>query len=105
MISCLANCIDIGSNDGTTLSFFSPELQRIGVDATGNKFADEYHHIGAELIPEFFPSLRLSDVLSSAQARIISSYSCFYDLPDPVGFVKAVADILSPDGIWCLEQS
>lgn len=29
----------------------------------------------------------------------------FYDLPDPVGFAKEIADILHDQGIWVLEQS
>lgn len=44
--------IDIGSNDGTTLSAFSSNLQLVGVDPTGEKFKEYYpEHI--ELISDF----------------------------------------------------
>jgi NDP-4-keto-2,6-dideoxyhexose 3-C-methyltransferase len=29
----------------------------------------------------------------------------FYDLEDPIGFAKQVADVLDPEGIWVFEQS
>jgi NDP-4-keto-2,6-dideoxyhexose 3-C-methyltransferase len=97
--------IDIGSNDATTLSFFPGDVRRIGVDATGTKFQAKYDAIGAELVPAFFPSSKLDALLGGAKAKAISSYSCFYDLPDPVGFAKSIAAVLAPDGVWCLEQS
>ncbi len=97
--------IDIGSNDATTLSFFDEECVRIGVDFTGSKFKEKYEKIGAILVPHFFPPPTLDEVLNSGKAKLISSYSCFYDLPDPVNFAKKVHDCLADDGIWCLEQS
>jgi hypothetical protein len=97
--------IDIGSNDATSLSFYPKTSHRIGVDATGSKFSDNYKKIGAQLMPEFFPSKMLDKHLAGKKAKIISSYSCFYDLPDPVYFAKGIAESLDQEGIWCLEQS
>lgn len=97
--------IDIGSNDATSLSFFDNELQKIGVDYTGTKFIDKYKEFNSILIPDFFPSKDLDKILMGKKATIVSSYSCFYDLPDPVFFACEVARILKEDGIWCLEQS
>lgn len=39
------------------------------------------------------------------KAKIITSISMFYDLPDPVKFVADVKSTLADDGIWILEQS
>ena len=97
--------IDIGSNDATTLSFFPAGMRRIGVDATGTKFQAKYDAIGAELVPAFFPAEELNRRLAGKKAKAVSSYSCFYDLPDPVGFARSVGDVLDKDGMWCLEQS
>jgi hypothetical protein len=97
--------IDIGSNDATTLSFFDHNIIKIGVDFTGSKFASNYKNINAFLIPDFFPSPKLDKLLENRKAKLISSYSCFYDLPDPVYFAKEVAKNLEDDGLWCLEQS
>lgn len=97
--------IDIGSNDATSLTFFDESINRIGVDYTGKKFQSKYDEINAKLVPDFFPSPQLDEVMNGQKAKFISSYSCFYDLPDPVFFAKEVANNLSKDGLWCLEQS
>ena len=48
--------LDIGSNDGTTLSLYPKnKFQLVGIDPTGKKFAHLYEkHI--DLIPDFFSS-------------------------------------------------
>ncbi|MDA7847059.1 class I SAM-dependent methyltransferase [Amylibacter sp.] len=97
--------IDIGSNDATSLSFFGNNLQKIGVDFTGTKFIDNYKKSHSILVPDFFPSKNLDTILNNKKVNLISSYSCFYDLPDPVLFAKEIAKILKDDGVWCLEQS
>jgi len=97
--------IDIGSNDATTLSYYPTDARRIGVDPSGSNFADEYKAINAELVTDYFPTAKLTKMLGAAKAKLVTSYSCFYDLPDPVAFAKGVAAILAPNGIWRLEQS
>jgi hypothetical protein len=97
--------IDIGSNDATTLSFFEEDIIKIGVDFTGKKFLENYKKINATLVPDFFPSPTLNNELDGRKAKIISSYSCFYDLPDPVSFAKEICKCLHKNGLWCLEQS
>ena len=97
--------IDIGSNDATSLTFFNNNTVKIGVDFTGKKYQANYNACNATLIPDFFPSSKLDDFLDGRKAKFISSYSCFYDLPDPVFFAKEVARHLADDGLWCLEQS
>lgn len=39
------------------------------------------------------------------KAKVITSFSMFYDLEDPVGFSRDIASILSEEGIWVCEQS
>ena len=97
--------IDIGSNDATTLSYFQDFNLKIGVDITAKKFRENYRKINAKVVEDFFPSSDLNDILKNRKAKLISSYSCFYDLPDPVAFAKAIKEILAEDGLWCLEQS
>lgn len=97
--------IDIGSNDATTLKAY-PEgkYELIGVDPTGIKFHD-YYPPAITLVPDFFPSDALSDRLGEKKAKVITSFSMFYDLEDPVHFAQTVCDHLAPDGIWNFEQS
>jgi NDP-4-keto-2,6-dideoxyhexose 3-C-methyltransferase len=97
--------IDIGSNDGTTLGFY-PEgpWDLLGMDPTGKKFS-RYYKPHLKLITEFFSGEKVREKMGNRKAKIVTSFSMFYDLPDPLLFAKDVAEILAQDGIWVLEQS
>jgi len=96
--------VDIGSNDGTTLARFPKHLQLVGVDPTGEKLGTYYgKHI--DLIPDFFSSDLITSSYPGKKAKVITSFSMFYDLEDPIDFACQVAGILDPnEGIWVLEQ-
>lgn len=97
--------VDIGSNDGTTLSAYPNDLLLVGIDPTGEKFSDFYpSHI--KLIPDFFSVDLLTNLLPGKKAKVVTSFSMFYDLEDPVDFAQQVASVLDADeGIWVFEQS
>ena len=96
--------IDIGSNDGTTLAAYPEYLQLAGIDPTGEKFKSYYKkHIA--LIPDFFSSDLITSFYPGKKAKVVTSFSMFYDLEDPIDFACQVAGILDPyNGIWMLEQ-
>ena len=100
-LSCV---LDIGSNDGTTLSFYPEDIKRIGIDPTIKKFG-KYYQNGIIKVESFFDADTFFKASNNQKADIVTSISMFYDLPDPGKFVKDIAEILSPDGIWNLEQS
>ncbi|MEQ1831238.1 MAG: class I SAM-dependent methyltransferase [Pirellula sp.] len=96
--------LDIGSNDATLLRAYQvPQLNRIGIDPTGRKFA-EYYPQEVSLVPDFFSKFAFRTV-SAKQAKIVTSIAMFYDLEDPIEFAREVASVLSPDGVWHFEQS
>ncbi|MGZ4090104.1 MAG: class I SAM-dependent methyltransferase, partial [Bacteroidia bacterium] len=96
--------IDIGSNDATSLKAYSGKHRKIGIDPTGAKFL-EYYTDDIELIPDFFSAAKFKAVYSDRKAKIITSIAMFYDLENPVSFVKDIAEILDDEGIWHFEQS
>jgi len=97
--------IDIGSNDGTTLRSYPPgHFKLIGVDPTGVKFA-HYYPSDISLISDFFSGEIIKRNFGSIKARVITSFSMFYDLEDPITFAKEVESVLDDNGVWVLEQS
>jgi NDP-4-keto-2,6-dideoxyhexose 3-C-methyltransferase len=97
--------LDIGSNDSTTLQAYPKgEFELYGVDPTGVKFKP-YYPPEITLIPDFFSERVVGQVLHGRKAKVITSFSMFYDLEDPVAFAREVAATLHDDGIWVLEQS
>ena len=97
--------LDIGSNDATLLKAYArPDLRRVGIDPTGDKFRS-YYGDGIELIPDFFSADAFRARYGDARARIVTSIAMCYDLEAPQDFFRDVAAILSDDGVWHFEQS
>lgn len=97
--------IDIGSNDSTTLRAYPDRsLDLIGIDPSAAKFRS-YYPSDVRLLVDFFSAKRIQEAVGTKKAKIITSIAMFYDLEDPVGFMKEIAQVLSETGIWVFEQS
>jgi hypothetical protein len=96
--------LDIGSNDGTFLSFFPSSAVRVGMDPSAAQLCAKYDQ-GIHCIADYFSAARFKSDYGARKARIVTSIAMFYDLDDPQEFVCDVADILADDGIWHFEQS
>ncbi len=97
--------IDIGSNDATSLKAYPDEGYRLfGVDPTGAKFR-EYYPENVTLVPDFFSAAAIAGPLQNRKAKVITSFSMFYDLEDPIQFAREIGETLADDGIWVFEQS
>lgn len=97
--------IDIGSNDGTTLSAYPSNLTLVGIDPIGRKFLHHYPpHV--VLIPALFSLGLVEGLYAEKKAKVITSFSMVYDLEDPIAFAKQIASLLDREsGIWVFEQS
>lgn len=97
--------VDIGSNDATTLKAYGKGLyDLVGIDPTGSKFL-KYYDDHIDLISDFFSADIFKAHYGSRKAKVITSFSMFYDLEAPVSFAKDIEVILEDDGIWVFEQS
>jgi hypothetical protein len=96
--------IDIGSNDATSLKAYVGNFKKVGIDPTGKKFK-EYYTQGIELLPDFFSKEVFRSAFPNHKAKVITSIAMFYDLENPVSFVKDIEECLADDGIWHFEQS
>lgn len=97
--------VDIGSNDGTLLSFFADRgLTLIGFDPSAARWRDGYP-AGSTLVADCFSAAALRDVVGAQRARLVTSIAMFYDLEQPLAFADEVAGVLAADGVWHLEQS
>ena len=96
--------VDIAGNDGTFLGFFPHDLQLMSIDPTSKKFK-EYIPEHVNHIADFFSADAYRDRFGKQKAKVITSFSMFYDLEDPCEFARQVHECLDPHGIWVLEQS
>lgn len=96
--------LDIGCNDGSLLTNFSNERERVGIDPSDvnpciDSWVDKPERKKIAFIKGFFPQ----DMMKSRTFDAIFSIACFYDTNDPISFARAVRDLLSTYGVWCLE--
>jgi NDP-4-keto-2,6-dideoxyhexose 3-C-methyltransferase len=97
--------IDIGSNDATTLKRYPRDhYELVGIDPTGIKFSS-YYPPEIKLIPDFFSAKAVKKATQGIKAKVITAFSMFYDLEDPVAFAKEIAGALDKEGVWIFEQS
>ena len=92
--------LDIGSNDGTFLSFFNKNLKLFGCDPTIKKFK-KYYRKDINLLSDFFSA----EKFKNQKFELITSIAMFYDLPDPLKFANDIKKVLSDNGIWHIEMS
>ena len=97
-----AAVLDIGCNDGTLLRAYDPRYERVGVDPSDATAAIEPP---IRVVKDVFPSPELSALMDGRRFDAITSIAMFYDLEDPVAFVKEISQSLAPDGLWVFEMS
>ena len=97
-----ARVLDIGCNDGTLLDAYPSQFIRFGIDPSdvAQESTDRF-----TMVQDLFPSLQLRTLMGEAKFDIITSIAMFYDLEDPVAFVREISDCLAPGGIWVFEIS
>ncbi len=96
-----ASVLDIGCNDGTLLGYYPDGVIKYGCDPSD--VAQEVRN--AVVVQDIFPSEKLFELLSGKQLDVITSIAMFYDLEDPVSFVKGIRRFLTKEGIWVFEMS
>lgn len=98
--------LDIGCNDGTLLNTYGQDvgLVRIGMDPSSKKFKSHFQP-DIQVVYDFFSANGARSMIGDRDIKIITSIAMFYDLDDPMAFMRDVRSLLAPDGIWALELS
>ena len=92
--------VDIGSNDGTLLSYYRHYVVTIGFEPDNN-ILEKYGH----RIRSYFSAKEYWNFLfpQTLKAKVITAIEMFYDLDDPNCFCRDVHDILDEDGIFVIQ--
>ena len=93
--------LDIGCNDGTLLGYYPKHFIKYGCDPSD--IAQEVKE--ATVVQDIFPSEELFKMLEGKKLDVITSIAMFYDLEDPVSFVKGISRFLAAKGVWVFEMS
>lgn len=97
-----ARVLDIGCNDGTLLSSYPKGFVKFGIDPS-----DVAQEVRGDItvVQDTFPSGKLDQEAQQKPFDVITAIAMFYDLEDPVAFVRSIKRSLAPDGIWIFEMS
>lgn len=97
--------LDIGCNDGTLLNYCEGRgLTRVGIDPSSAKFA-EFFQEDIRVAYDFFSEAKVRELIGQQQCRIITSIAMFYDIEDPLDFMRQIKALLAANGVWALELS
>ena len=94
--------LDIGCNDGTLLNYYPDSFIKYGIDPCDIVTEIKYP---IRVIQDLFPSDKLIADTQGELFDVITSIAMFYDLNDPLAFVREIKRLLSHTGIWCFEMS
>lgn len=108
--------VDIASNDGIMLTHKAyDDCFRIGVDPSDVARDGLYSsklpqpHKQSWLINDYFSEetfrAECEKIGIEPLAKIVTIVAMFYDIQDPVGFLKQVKNILHPEGVLCIQLS
>jgi len=96
--------IDIGSNDGTLLSNYltrTKQITTVGFEPSRIEDVIEPTH----RFHTFFNARSFNRIFKDARAKIITCCAMFYDLDDPVSFLKDVAKCLDNEGVFIIQMN
>ncbi|AAS70760.1 class I SAM-dependent methyltransferase [Leptospira interrogans] len=98
--------VDIGSNDGTLLSYFKARNAKVlGVEPS-TKTAEDATNRGIETLPEFFdPNLARKIKEKVGQADLITVNNLYANIDDLHSFTEGLEYLLSPNGVVAIESS
>lgn len=104
--------LDIASNDGTLLSFVPDNIYRVGIDPVKFLCKEAEQHANKIINDYFSADLMVTEDYDINGIRtvwekfdVITSISCFYDMPDPSQFVLDVKAVLDNRGVWIIQQN
>ena len=98
--------LDIACNDGTLLSYVPNNIKKLGIDPAEDSFKEESSKIADEVIQDYFTleSFKRSK-FKKKKASVVTCIAMFYDLDEPIDFLKDVSKVMEDDGLFIIQMS
>ena len=98
--------LDIACNDGTLLKFVPKNVNKLGIDPCEDSFVEESSKVADEIIQDYFTADSFNrSKFKDKKANVVTCIAMFYDLDEPVPFLKDVHSVLDDDGLFVLQMS
>ena len=98
--------LDIACNDGTLLSYVNPRVKKLGIDPADDSFVKESSKVADSIVQDYFTydSYRNSQ-FGNKKARVVTCIAMFYDLDEPINFLKDIDRVMEDDGLCVIQMS
>jgi hypothetical protein len=98
--------LDIACNDGTLLSYVPDSFSRLGIDPVEDSYVKESSKYADQIVQNYF-SLEAfnSSIFNNQKCDIITCIAMFYDLENPISFLKDISSVLEDDGLFVIQMS
>ena len=98
--------LDIACNDGTLLSFVPDGIKKLGIDPAEDSFKEESSKIADDIVQDFFTLENYKkSKFKNKKAKVVTCIAMFYDLDEPVDFLKDVSKVMDDDGLFVIQMS
>jgi NDP-4-keto-2,6-dideoxyhexose 3-C-methyltransferase len=95
--------LDIGANDGQLLGWYNGNVKTVGIDPCGELIEEGLKKKRMDIGISYFFSMKV--VQPHGPYKVITAIAMFYDLEDPVGFLKDCAQVLRKDGVMVVQMN
>lgn len=93
--------VDIGCNDGSMFDFYTTSgLYKCGFDPALNLQEEAKKHC-TWFVNDYFSAEKFP--YATAKAKVVTAIAMFYDLEDPMRFLRDVVSILDQDGVFVVQ--
>jgi NDP-4-keto-2,6-dideoxyhexose 3-C-methyltransferase len=97
---------DIGSNDGTLLSFCPKELVRVGFEPAIQLVDEAARKVEATFVGEYFDAKLALAASNGKKYKVLFAIAMFYDLEDPNQFLRDCVEALdSEEGVLVIQMN
>ena len=98
--------LDIACNDGTLLRSIPTHFTRVGIDPADDTFYNESSQVADLIIQDYFTAKSFKESkYGDRKAKIITTIAMFYDLDDPLSFLKDIDEVLDDEGLFVMQLS
>lgn len=98
--------LDIACNDGTLLKFVPNEVKKLGIDPAEDSFLKESKKVADDVIQDYFSYKTFQkSKFKDQKASVVTCIAMFYDLDEPLPFLKDVYKVLDDEGLFVMQMS
>ena len=98
--------LDIACNDGTLLKFVPEGINKLGIDPAEDSFVSDSSKVADQIIQDYFTYENFKkSKFKKKKAGVVTCIAMFYDLDEPLEFLKDVSKVMEDDGLFILQMS